>query len=153
MRAVITHVDDFTLAGTEDFIKEVLETVGKELTVSKIERDRFRYTGIDVSAVNDGIEIEMEDYVKSLEEIKEIRKADRDEYLTKAELKVFRKMTGKLSWLANSTRPDLSYTVLAMLKKNNSAQIKDPRDISRVLKKVKERSSKMKFSRIGPKEA
>ena len=62
--AVITHVDDFTLGGTEDFIKEVLETVGKELTVSKIERYRFRYTGIDVSAVDNGIEIEMEDYVK-----------------------------------------------------------------------------------------
>ena len=84
MGAVITHVDDFTLAGTENFINEVLETVGRELTVSKIERDKFRYTGIDVSAVNDGIEIEMEDYVDSLEEIKEIRKAVRDEDLTKA---------------------------------------------------------------------
>ena len=39
-----------------------------------------------------------------------------------------------------------------MSKKNNSAQIKDLRDISRVLKKVKERSSKMKFLRIGPKD-
>ena len=151
MGAVITHVDDFTLAGTKDFIKEVLETVGKELTVSKIERDRFRYTGIDVSAVNDGIEIEI-DYVDILEEIEEIRKADRDEDLTKAELKVFRKMTGKLSWLANSKCPDLSYTALAMSKKNKSAQMKDLRDISRVLKKVKEKSSKMKFLRIGPKD-
>ena len=97
MGAVITHVDDFTLAGTEEFIKEVLETVGRELTVSKIERNKFRYTGIDVSTVEDGIEIEMEDYVDSLEEIKEIQKADRDEDLTKAELKVYRKMTGKHS--------------------------------------------------------
>ena len=140
MGAVITHVDDFTLAGTEDFIKEVLETVGRELTVSKIERDKFRYTGIDVSTVEDGIEIDMEDYVDSLEEIKEIRKADSDEYLTKAELKVYRKVTGKLSVLANSTHPDLSYTALAMSKKNNSAKIKDRREISRVLKKAKERS-------------
>ena len=46
-------------------------------------------------------------------------------------------MTGKLSWLGNSTRPDLSYTALAMSKKNNSAKIKDLRDISRVLKKAK----------------
>ena len=67
---VITHVDDFTLAGTEDFIKEVLETVSRELTVSKIERDNFRYTGIDLKTVEDGIEIEMEDYVASLEEVK-----------------------------------------------------------------------------------
>ena len=137
--AVITHVDDFTLAGTESFIKEVLETISRELTVSKIERDNFRYTGIDVSAMNDGIEVQMEDYVESLEEMKEIRKADREEDLTKLELKEYRKMTGKLSWLANSTCPDLSYTALAMSKKNNSAKIKDLRDISHVLKKAKER--------------
>ena len=36
---VITHVDDFTLAGKDEFINEVLETVSRELTVSKIERD------------------------------------------------------------------------------------------------------------------
>ena len=39
-----------------------------------------------------------------------------------------------------------------MSKKNISAKIKDLRDISRVLKKLKEQSSKLKFSRIGPKE-
>ena len=61
-------------------------------------------------------------------------------------------MTGKLCWLANSTRPDLSYTALAMSKKNNSAQIKDLRDITRVVRKAKECPSKLKFSRIAPKE-
>jgi len=70
----------------------------------------------------------------------------------KTELKVYRKMTGKFSWLANSTRPDLSYTALAMSKKDKSAKIKDFRDISRILKKAKDKSSKMKFSRIGPKD-
>ena len=47
-------------------------------------------------------------------------------------------MTRKSAWLANSTHPDLSYTALAMSKKNNSAKIKDLRDIPRVLKKAKE---------------
>ena len=46
-----THGDDFTLAGTEEFIKEVLETVGRELTVSKIEKGKFRYRGVDVTTV------------------------------------------------------------------------------------------------------
>ena len=135
-------MDDFTLAGTEDFINEVLETVSRELTVSKIEKDNFRYTGIDVKTVEDGIQIEMEDYVESLEEVKEIWKANRDDPQTKTELKVFRKMTGKLSWLANSTCPNLSYTALAMSKKNNSAQTKDLRDITRMLKKQKKGNPK-----------
>ena len=55
--------------------------------------------------------------------MKEIRKADKDEDLTKAELKVYRKISGKLSWMVNSTQPDLSYTALAMSRKNNSAKI------------------------------
>ena len=73
--------------------------------------------------------------------------------MKRAELKVFRKITGKLSWLANSTHPDLSYTALAMSKKNNSAQIKDLRDITRVINKAKEHPSKIKFSKIAPKES
>ena len=103
--------------------------------------------------MEDGIEIEMKDYVDSLEEVKEIRKAVRDDPLTRAELKVFRKMTGKLSWLANFAHPDLSYKALAMSKKNNSAQIKDLRDITRVINKAKEHPSKIKFSKIDPKKA
>ena len=41
---------------------------------------------------------------------------------------------------------------MAMSKRNNSAKISDLRNITRVLKKVKERPSKLRFSRIGPKE-
>ena len=114
MGAVIMHVDDFTLAGTEGFINKDLDVISRELTVSKVERDSFRNTGIDVSKRDDGIEIKMEDYVESIEEVKEIRKADREEELTKLEMKEYRKMTGKLAGLANSIRPDLSYTALPM---------------------------------------
>ena len=39
-----------------------------------------------------------------------------------------------------------------MSKKNNSAKIADLRNISRVLKKVRERRSIIKFSRIGSRE-
>lgn len=63
---IISHVDDFTLAGTQKFIDEVLEMVEKELTISKIEKDNFRYTGLNIFIVNKGIEIEMADYVESL---------------------------------------------------------------------------------------
>ena len=61
-------------------------------------------------------------------------------------------MTGKLSWLANSTHPDLSYTALAMSKKNNSDKISDLRNVARVLKKVRERCSKIKLSKIGSRD-
>ena len=85
--------------------------------------------GLDISTVDDGIDIEMADYVESLQDIKKIRKAEKDEDLTKHEIKEYRKIAGNLSWLANCTRPDLSYTALSMSKKNNSTKIS-------VLKKV-----------------
>ena len=49
MGAVITHIDDFTLAGTNEFVEQVLKVINKELTVSKIERDECIYTSIDVN--------------------------------------------------------------------------------------------------------
>ena len=54
-----------------------------------------------------GIEISMEDYAKSLQEI-QVRDAKVDEPLPRDELKVFRKFVGKLNWLAANTRPDLA---------------------------------------------
>ena len=67
-------------------------------------------------------------------------------------MKEYRKMTGKISWLVNSTRQDLSYTALNKSKKNNSAKISDFRDINRILKKVRERDSKIIFKKIGDRE-
>ena len=112
-RAVLTHVDNFELVGTAEFITEILSVVGKELMVSKVEEDKFRYTGLDVKSVPDGIEISMEDYSRSLKKITEVRKTNaRSEPLAKLEMKLYQKMTGKIAWLANSTRPDLCFQAL-----------------------------------------
>ena len=111
--AILTHVDDFYIAGTPDFVKRVIDHIGRECTVSKIEEDCFRFTGLDIKKVDNGIESSMKEYADSLEDIKEIRKVeDCNEPLTKLEMKEYRKMTGKTAWLANSTRPDLSFTAL-----------------------------------------
>ena len=72
----------------------------------------------------------MNDYVNSLKDIKEIRKVERDEDLIRLTINEYRQATGKISWLANSTDPYLSYTALTMSKKNNSAKISDLRNIS-----------------------
>ena len=78
------------------------------MTVSKIKEDVFRFTGLDIKVVEDGIEILMDDYTQSIKDIKEIRKVeDQNEELYKLEMKMYRKMTRKIAWLANSTQPDL----------------------------------------------
>ena len=61
-------------------------------------------------------------------------------------------MTGKIAWLANSTGPDLCYQALKMSKRNQGAMISDLRDINRVLKRVQEKESKVKYRYLGDKE-
>merc|ERR1712030_169015 len=104
---ISTHVDDFSLAGSEDFLIMVTEEIRKTLDISKVENDKFRFTGIDVEKFDDRIEIFMADYAASLEDIA-VREDASDEKLTRDEMRVLRKYVGKLSWLAANTRPDLS---------------------------------------------
>ena len=115
---VSTHVDDFDLAGTTKFVDKVTEEIGKALDVSQVEDDKFCFTGIDVDKVKDGIQISMEDYAKSLEEI-QIRDAKAVEMLTRDEFNFLRKYIGKLSWLAANTRPDLAIYAFKLAKSNN----------------------------------
>ena len=66
--------------------------------MSKIEKDCIRFTGLDIKKVDDRMEVSMEDHAESLEDIKEIRKVEnRNEPLTKLEMKEYRKMTGKIA--------------------------------------------------------
>ena len=60
--AVLTHVDDFEVTGTTEFVEEIISVVERELTISKVEENTFRYTGLDVKIIADGIEISMEEY-------------------------------------------------------------------------------------------
>ena len=52
---ISTHVDDFDLAGRERFIEKVTEEIRKALDVSTVEDDCFRFIGIDVKKMRQGI--------------------------------------------------------------------------------------------------
>ena len=72
MGLILSHVDDFTIAGNIDFVKRIVAGIKEKFTVSKVEEDNFRFTGLDVKTKNGKIEISMEDYADSIKEIKEI---------------------------------------------------------------------------------
>merc|ERR1712112_313719 len=141
-----------TVAGEEEFVKRVVKRINDKFTVSKIEEDEFRFTGLDVKAKEGSIEVSMEDYAKSVEPIVEIRNANRSEKLTNIELKEYRKYTGKISWLAQGTRPDLSYSSLNLAKKNASATIADLRNVNKIVEKVKKEDNKVVYTKVGEKE-
>ena len=67
----------------------VLYQVEQELTGSKVEKYKYGFTGVDISTVEDGIEVQMNDYMQSLKDIEEIRKTDRDEELSMLDMKEY----------------------------------------------------------------
>ena len=149
---ILSHVDDFTIAGTQEFVQRIVAGIEEKFTVSKVEEDNFRFTGLDVKTKDGKIELSMEDYAESIKEITEIRKANRDEALTKPELKEYRKYTGKISWLAQGTRPDLSYSALHLARRNNKATLADLWNVNRLVEKVKDEENKVIYGKLGERE-
>ena len=49
---ISSHVDDFVLAGTDEFFKEITEVEEKNLDISKLEEKEYRFSGIDVNSEN-----------------------------------------------------------------------------------------------------
>ena len=74
------------MAETDKFVEEIISKLEQNLVVVKVEKDRFRFTGLDVCAVKDGINIFIEYYVMSLEDVTDIRKANHKEELTKLDM-------------------------------------------------------------------
>ena len=42
---ILSHVDDFMIAGTKGFVNRIIKGIKKKFTVSKIEENNFRFTG------------------------------------------------------------------------------------------------------------
>ena len=56
---ILTHVNDFDLAGRKNFVEKVNKEIENILDVSTVENDCFCFTGIDVKKQKEGIEISM----------------------------------------------------------------------------------------------
>ena len=144
------HVDDFITMGTENFYKNVVDKLKNMFKFSKIERGEngFRFTGVDIKTTSDGITMNQDVYASCIQEL-EIPKGKNSDLLNKEQFKQFRGLTGKLIWLSEQTRPDLSFPSLEMSCKNRTATIQDMKDANKIVKQAKSETSQIKFGRIG----
>ena len=144
---VLLHVDDFLMSGDDKFCKETTEMFESHLTVSKVEDNEFRYCGLDIKIEETKLEVSMEEYTLSLEEWP-VREGKKREHLNKDELKVFRKITGKISWLAMNCRPDLSHNSLKLSMRSRDATLQDLKYANASVRKAKAKVSKVSYKRV-----
>ena len=141
-------MDDFNCSGKESFHKEVTEEIQKKLTFGKKEETSFRFTGLDFLEKDDEMLVKQNQYCESLKEIEIKDKVNTESELIRDEYKSFRGVTGKLFWLQEQTRPDLSYNSLQMSMKNKNSTVADINKINKIVRIVRKAKSLIKFSKI-----
>ena len=144
------HVDDLWTAGSEEFQQKVVKPLKEKYEFGKEETRNFRFTGININQTAAGIEINQQEYCNSIQEINIPDKRNTERELNLEEYKAFRGAVGKLNWLQEATRPDLSFDTLNMSMKTKHATVADVNKMNKIIKKAKDEAeqSKIVYSKI-----
>ena len=144
------HVDDFQGAGDDHFFSSVMNHIAQKFKISKREIHSFRFTGVDVACHENGdVTISQSSYAESLEKIIVDPNDDLKRPLSRQEFKQYRGLVGKLTWLSEMTRPDLSYDTLDLAGYNKEATVQNLKSINKVVDKAKKVDGLVRYSRIG----
>ena len=142
-------MDDFLISGKKKFLDKTVKLVSDELKISKVEKDSFRFTGIDIVKKGQQVEVSMEDYADTIKKIPVFRQDVATSKLNEVEMKMFRKYVGKVLWLAENVRPDLAYMALEMSQKIKGATLKDLKMVNFVVERINERDNKVVYKKVG----
>ena len=144
---IIMHVDDFIFCGSLKFNNDVLKPLKTKYDISKHEQVTFRYIGIEVVQKDSGIILDQSHYLQCIQPIilKATRQKETDSNLTKEEQTQYLSLLGKISWLAQITRPDLKFDVYMFAKHNKSANVQNLIDLNGIVSKVFNQQRSMFF--------
>ncbi|MCP3661326.1 MAG: hypothetical protein GY696_02345, partial [Gammaproteobacteria bacterium] len=109
------HVDDFLNAGGVYFHTVILPEILNTFLVGKSECGTFMSTGFQLNQDKNGVTLDQSEYVEGISRptLDAARMKQLIEDMSFDELSLLRKMTGQLNWIVRSTRPDLSFNMIA----------------------------------------
>lgn len=151
---IVLHVDDFLGGGNQVFRKQVLDRVYSHFKCSKREVNTFRFTGLDIKRSSGGISVDQNAYAETIKKVeteameKENPKENLEE-LSKFQYKQYRGLVGKLGWLCEQTRPDLSFEVLSLAFKNKDAKISDLKEANKAVERIKNYTNVVEYKKVG----
>ena len=94
----VLHVDDFLVAGSQEFLNMISTKLKDRFTFGKMELAKFKFTGLNIEQTQEGIYVDQIQYIHSLQPISSYRMdAQDDESLNKMEMKAYRGLTGQLN--------------------------------------------------------
>ena len=145
------HVDDFLNAGGKYFHEAILPEILKTFKVGKSEQGNFMYTGFQLSQDAKGVLLDQSEYVESITipTLDAARMRQLKEDMTFEELSLLRKMTGQLNWTVRSTRPDLSFNMIACSTHFKGGTVADLKYAKKTLSNLQQNKAVLRFSNLG----
>ena len=149
--ALVTHIDDFMHCGEDSFNDIVMAKLRRLFVAGKMEKGEFKYVGFDIRQNPDGIILDQSHYSRQLEGIiiKPQRAKQKKELLDQEESSLFRGIVGKLNWVAQGTRPDVSFEVVEMSSRFKLATVNDLIRANKCILKLKEEPVYVFFPNLG----
>jgi hypothetical protein len=135
---VLLHVDDFLHIGNAEFYSQVMDKIRSTFSAGKIERNVFRYVGLDINQQRMGIHLSQSQYIEKLElmPVSANRRMNKSGALNRSEQTQFRHMVGQINWAAQQTRPDLVFEVMEMSMKLKHPEVQELIRANKAIKKL-----------------
>ena len=137
--AICLYVDDFLFTGTQNFIETIINNLMKKFKIGSTGNVNFTYVGLRVNSHTDGITIDQEHYIESINPIpiNKERLLEKDSQLNKKELANFRTLIGQLSWVSTHTRPDIAFETCELGGSVKNAKITDLIKLNKLVVRLK----------------
>ena len=136
---ICVHVDDFIYGGTDVFLRVIIDPLQKTFKIGSKSTSAFRYLGLNLVQQEGHILMDQSSYIESVSsiDIHADRKRDKSAAVTESELAEYRAIVGQLGWIAQQTRPDLSFDVADLRSKFKCATVKDLFQANKVVAKAR----------------
>ena len=137
---ILTFVDDQVYGGTSGFIEKVIVELKATFFISSEHTSSFQYIGINtVQSGNKEIRIDQNNYASNLETIpiSENRISQKNEKLSQSELSLVKSKIGKINWIANMSRPDISFLVCRISSSMQHSTVESILQVNKLIKHIK----------------
>ena len=148
---MLIHVDDFLHIGNAEFYSQVMDKIRSTFSAGKIERNVFRYVGLDINQQRMGIHLSQSQYIEKLElmPVSANRRMNKSGALNRSEQTQFRHMVGQINWAAQQTRPDLVFEVMEMSMKLKHPEVQELIRANKAIKKLQSTDVSLFFPILG----
>jgi hypothetical protein len=145
------HVDDFMFAGSDKFKKQVIQKLVKVFEMRIQNCNNFKYVGLDIVQTEKFLKVDQSIYAKTIEEIELSREREKErlQLLSEEECAELKSVCGKLLWVANNSKPEVSFETNTMCNAGKRATVGDIVRINKLIRKVKSEESCVKFPNLG----